>query len=56
MMHVCLFSLLDIEGKPEVVWPCASPVTALVTSPCTSLLAVGQKDGTVVVWNKQQGK
>ncbi|XP_072037807.1 WD repeat-containing protein 93-like isoform X2 [Amphiura filiformis] len=57
--NICHYNLIkpvkDIEGKPEVIWPCSSPVTALATSPCTSLLAIGQNDGTVTVWNKQQG-
>ena len=54
------FLLVDLEHKPDQVWPNAGKVTAMTTTPCTSLIALGLEDGSVILWDKHlseyQGK
>ncbi|XP_070543569.1 WD repeat-containing protein 93-like isoform X2 [Ptychodera flava] len=45
----------DIEHKADMVWPNACPVSAIATSQCTSLIALGFEDGSVVAWDKYIG-
>ncbi|XP_077989361.1 WD repeat-containing protein 93-like [Glandiceps talaboti] len=48
-------SIVDIEHKPDMLWPNACAISAIATSQDTSLLALGLEDGTVVVWDKYIG-
>lgn len=54
--NICLYNLLktakDLEHKPDQVWPNAGKVVAMTTSLCTSLIALGLEDGSVVLWDK----
>ncbi|XP_023932289.1 WD repeat-containing protein 93 isoform X1 [Lingula anatina] len=45
----------DIEHKPEFVSPHSDVLTATAVSQCTSLLAVGLKNGIVVIWDMHIG-
>ncbi|XP_071795086.1 WD repeat-containing protein 93-like [Asterias amurensis] len=57
--NICHYNLLkpskDLEHKPDLVWPFASGITCLATSPCTSLLAIGHRDGTLTVYDQHTG-
>ncbi|KAJ6662820.1 hypothetical protein lerEdw1_011024 [Lerista edwardsae] len=47
------FSLpLDSEPKPDIVWPCAAPITCSAITPCSTYLAFACEDGTITVWDK----
>ncbi|XP_053128924.1 WD repeat-containing protein 93 [Hemicordylus capensis] len=46
---------LDSDPKPDVVWPCAAPITCSATTPCSSYLAFACEDGAITVWDKSLG-
>ncbi|XP_040270084.1 WD repeat-containing protein 93 [Bufo bufo] len=41
----------DGDIKPDVVWPCAAPITFSAISSCSSYLTFGLEDGTLTVWD-----
>ncbi|XP_069078788.1 WD repeat-containing protein 93 isoform X2 [Pleurodeles waltl] len=40
----------DAEPKPDLVWPCASPISCSAVSACSGYLALGFEDGAITVW------
>ncbi|XP_034987792.2 WD repeat-containing protein 93 isoform X2 [Zootoca vivipara] len=46
---------IDSDPKPDMVWPCASPLMYSAVTPCSSYLAFACEDGTVTVWEKSVG-
>ncbi|XP_059177210.1 WD repeat-containing protein 93-like isoform X2 [Physella acuta] len=56
---LCQYSLLkpakDLELTPDLVWPLTSPITCTAVSPCTSHLAIGCKNGNIVLWDRTLG-
>ncbi|XP_078539346.1 WD repeat-containing protein 93 isoform X2 [Lissotriton helveticus] len=40
----------DSEPKPDLVWPCASPIACSAVSSCSGYLALGFEDGAITVW------
>ena len=57
MDHSNCFNLvnLDIELKPEVVWPNAQEICSSAISSCMSVLALGLKDGVIIIWDIHNG-
>ena len=43
---------LELDIKPETVWPQADIITASAMSTDSSLLALGLRNGIVTVWDK----
>ncbi|NWT64984.1 WDR93 protein, partial [Prunella himalayana] len=51
-------SLKDKAGsdlKPDVVWPCASPIACSAVSSCSRYLALAGEDATITIWDKHLG-
>ncbi|XP_066491391.1 WD repeat-containing protein 93 [Tiliqua scincoides] len=46
---------MDSDPKPDIVWPCASPITCSAVTPCLSYLAFACEDGTITIWDKSLG-
>ncbi|XP_053220006.1 WD repeat-containing protein 93 isoform X3 [Podarcis raffonei] len=46
---------IDSDPKPDMVWPCASPLTYSAVTPCSCYLAFACEDGTITVWEKSIG-
>ncbi|KAM7446178.1 oxidoreductase [Porites harrisoni] len=45
----------DLEHKPDILWPNSEQIHISVVSECGSYMALGLKNGTVVVWNVYRG-
>ncbi|NWV76101.1 WDR93 protein, partial [Dasyornis broadbenti] len=45
----------DSDLKPDVVWPCASPIACSAVSSCSRYLALAGEDATVTIWDKHLG-
>ncbi|XP_042332201.1 WD repeat-containing protein 93 isoform X2 [Sceloporus undulatus] len=45
----------DSDPKPDIVWPCAAPITCSAITPCSSYLAFACEDRTVTVWDMSIG-
>ncbi|NXO02817.1 WDR93 protein, partial [Rhinopomastus cyanomelas] len=46
---------VDSDLKPDVVWPCASPVACSAVSPCSRYLALACEDAAITIWDEQLG-
>nr|XP_028562644.1 WD repeat-containing protein 93 [Podarcis muralis] len=46
---------IDSDPKPDMVWPCASPLTYSAVTHCSCYLAFACEDGTITVWEKSIG-
>ena len=46
----------DLEHKPDILWPNSEQIHISVVSECGSYMALGLKNGTVVVWNVYRGE
>ncbi|NXO31656.1 WDR93 protein, partial [Cisticola juncidis] len=45
----------DSDVKPDVVWPCASPIACSAVSSCSRYLALAGEDATITIWDKHLG-
>jgi len=45
----------DLEHKPEIVWPNSQQINISAISECGTFMAVGLKNGTVIVWDVYRG-
>ncbi|XP_068740235.1 WD repeat-containing protein 93-like [Montipora capricornis] len=45
----------DLEHKPDIVWPHSDQITISAISECGSFMAVGLKNGAVIVWDLYRG-
>ena len=46
----------DLEHKPDIVWPNSEQILISAVSECGYFMAVGLKNGTVVVWDVYRGE
>ncbi|NXQ58228.1 WDR93 protein, partial [Anthoscopus minutus] len=60
--NFCLYLLnhspkekVDSDLKPDVVWPCASPIACSAVSSCSRYLALAGEDATITIWDKHLG-
>ncbi|NWY54985.1 WDR93 protein, partial [Chionis minor] len=60
--NLCLYLLnhplketVDSDPKPDVVWPCAAPITCSAVSSCSRYLALACEDATITIWDKHLG-
>ena len=50
----CLF--VDVEHRPDAVYPFSDTITCTAISHCSSHMAVGLKNGNVQIWDQVTGK
>lgn len=55
-VKVSLVSSLDLEHKPDIVWPHSEQIIISAVSECGCFMAMGLTTGTVVVWDVYRGK
>ncbi|NXA47372.1 WDR93 protein, partial [Nothocercus julius] len=60
--NLCLYLLnrpfkekVDVDPKPEVVWPCAAPIACSAVSSCWRYLALACEDTAITIWDQQLG-
>lgn len=46
-----IFFPLDSDPKPDIIWPCAAPITCSAVTLCLSYLAFACEDRTVTIWD-----
>ncbi|KGL75817.1 WD repeat-containing protein 93, partial [Tinamus guttatus] len=60
--NLCLYLLsrsfkekVDVDPKPEVVWPCAAPIACSAVSSCCRYLALACEDAAITIWDQHLG-
>lgn len=57
--HLFIYSLVktakDLEHKPDIVWPNSEQIIMSSISECGDFMAIGLKNGTVVIWDVYRG-
>ena len=51
-----VFISTDLEHKPDIVWPNSEQITISSVSEGGAFMAMGLKNGTVVVWDVYRGE